>query len=106
YKDQITLNQVAEHIYLSPYYMSRLFKKELGKNFSEYLIEVRIKKAKELLKDVRYKIYEIAYMVGIKDAHYFSRIFKKYVFLSPSEYRDLNTNVLYLTNNLNRVDKK
>jgi two-component system response regulator YesN len=90
YSKQITLNQVAEHIYLSPYYISRLFKKELGKNFSEFLIEVRIEKAKELLKDIQYKIYEIAELVGIQDAHYFSRIFKKYVNLSPSEYRDMN----------------
>jgi len=88
YNKQITLNDVAEHVYVSTSYLSRMFKKELGKNFVDYLNGLRIEKAKELLMDPRYKTYEVAEIVGIPDAHYFSRLFKKYEGLSPTEYRD------------------
>ncbi len=87
YNEQVTLNEVADHAFVSTYYISRMFKKELGKNFVDYLNEIRIEKAKELLKDIRYKTYEVADMVGIPDAHYFSRLFKKYEGLTPTEYR-------------------
>ena len=89
YNEQVTLNEVAEHSYVSTYYISRMFKRELGKNFVDYLNEIRIEKAKELLKDIRYKTYEVAETVGIPDAHYFSRLFKKYVGVTPTEYRDI-----------------
>ncbi|MBE6022285.1 MAG: response regulator [Cellulosilyticum sp.] len=88
YTMSITLNELAEHTYVSTYYLSRMFKKELGKNFVEYLNEVRIEKAKELLKGNQYKTYEIAELVGIQDPHYFSKIFKKYVNMTPTEYKD------------------
>lgn len=88
YTMPITLNELAEHTYVSTYYLSRMFKKELGKNFVEYLNEVRIEKAKELLKDNRYKTYEVAELVGIQDPHYFSKIFKKYVNMTPTEYKE------------------
>ena len=88
YRMSITLNELAEHTYVSTYYLSRMFKKELGKNFVEYLNEVRIDKAKELLKDNKYKTYEVAELVGIQDPHYFSKIFKKYVNMTPTEYKD------------------
>ena len=88
YTMSITLNELAEHTYVSTYYLSRMFKKELGKNFVEYLNEVRIDKAKELLKDNKYKTYEVAELVGIQDPHYFSKIFKKYVNMTPTEYKD------------------
>lgn len=88
YTMSITLNELAEHTYVSTYYLSRMFKKELGKNFVEYLNEIRIEKAKELLKDNKYKTYEVAELVGIQDPHYFSKIFKKYVNMTPTEYKD------------------
>jgi two-component system response regulator YesN len=88
FSEQVTLNEVAVHTYVSTYYISRMFKRELGKNFVDYLNEIRIEKAKELLKDVRYKTYEVAESVGIPDAHYFSRLFKKYVGVTPTEYRE------------------
>ncbi len=91
YNEQVTLNEVARNIYVSTYYISRMFKKELGKNFVDYLNEIRIEKAKELLKDVQYKAYEIAEMVGIPDAHYFSKLFKKYVGVTPTEYREMQS---------------
>ena len=88
YNEQVTLNEVAEHTYVSTYYISRMFKKELGKNFVDYLNEIRVENAKELLKDIRFKTYEVAEMVGIPDAHYFSKLFKKYEGVTPSEYRE------------------
>lgn len=88
FSQQINLNEVAEHTYVSTYYISRLFKRETGKNFVDYITELRIEKAKELLKEGRYKTYEIAEMVGIPDSHYFSRLFKKYAGLTPTEYKD------------------
>ena len=89
YNEQLTLNEVAEKIFVSSCYISRMFKKELGKNFVDYLNGLRLEKAKELLKDPKYKTYEIAELVGIPDAHYFSRLFKKYEGLTPTEYRDM-----------------
>ncbi|PYG89758.1 two-component system response regulator YesN [Ruminiclostridium sufflavum DSM 19573] len=88
YNEQVTLNEVAENIYVSTFYISRMFKKELGISFVDYLNDVRIEKAKELLKDVKYKTYEVAEMVGIPDPHYFSKIFKKYSGMTPSEYKE------------------
>lgn len=87
YNEQITLNEVAEHVYVSTSYISRMFKKELGRNFVDYLNGIRIEKAKELLMDPKYKTYEVAENVGIPDAHYFSRLFKKYEGKSPTKYR-------------------
>jgi Response regulator containing CheY-like receiver domain and AraC-type DNA-binding domain len=87
YNKHITLNVLSEQIYISSSYLSRIFANELGKNFVDYLNEVRIEKAKAYLCSDNYKTYEVADMVGIKDAHYFSKIFKKYTGLTPSEYR-------------------
>lgn len=88
YNEQVTLNEVAEHTFVSTYYISRMFKKEMGKNFVDYLNEIRIEKAKEMLRDVRFKTYEVAEQVGIPDAHYFSKLFKKYVGVTPTEFRE------------------
>ncbi len=88
YNEPVTLNDVAEKLYVSTYYLSRMFKKELNKNFVDYLNEIRINHAKELLLDVRYKTYEVADAIGISDPHYFSKLFKKYVGITPTEYKD------------------
>ena len=90
YNQPVTLNEVAEKVYLSTYYLSRIFKKELGMSFVDYLNDLRIKKAMELLKNTDYKTYEIAELVGINDPHYFSRLFKKYSNKTPTEYREEN----------------
>lgn len=87
YNKSITLTDVAEHTYVSIYYLCRMFTKEIGKNFVDYLNEIRIEKAKEYLINNNYKTYEVAELVGIKDAHYFSKIFKKYTGTTPSEFK-------------------
>ncbi|MGE5614085.1 MAG: response regulator transcription factor [Bacillota bacterium] len=88
YHEQVTLNEVARHLFVSTCYISRMFTRELGKSFVDCLNEIRMEKARELLKDVRLKTYEVAEKVGIPDAHYFSRIFKKYTGVTPTEYRE------------------
>lgn len=88
YMEQITLNQVAEKLYVSNFYLSRMFKKELGINFIDYLNELRINKAKDLLTDTKYKTYEVAEAVGVPNSHYFSKLFRKYTGMTASEYRE------------------
>jgi len=87
YAQDISLKDVADNLYISSSYLSRLFKKELNINFIDYLNEMRIKKAKELIKSGKYKSYEVAEMVGIPDPHYFSKLFKKFTGYSPSEFK-------------------
>lgn len=86
YANNITLAGVSEIIGLAPTYLSAIFKEEAGMTFTEYLIEVRIKKAKELLKTKSYKVYQIAEKVGYSDSRYFSEVFKKKVGVTPKEY--------------------
>ena len=87
YAEEINLQKVAEHVKLSPAYLSNLFKKDLQVNFTEYLNEVRIKNAKELLADSYFKAYEISEKVGFSDNAYFCRVFRKLTGVSPNEYR-------------------
>lgn len=89
YSDRsITLNKIAESIYVTPNYLSTLFKIEVGQGFSDYLTMYRIAKAKVLLKDLSLKIYDISDRVGYSDPHYFSKIFKIITGMTPKEYRD------------------
>ncbi|NLC52705.1 MAG: response regulator transcription factor [Firmicutes bacterium] len=91
YHEQISLSTLAEQIYLSPSYLSDLFKNQTGETITNYLTKVRMEKAKELLKDLQMKSYEIGEMVGYKDPAYFSKVFKKVVGVSPNEYRNIVT---------------
>lgn len=89
YSGPITLEEVAEAIGFSPAYLSTLFKKEIGINFSDYLTSCRMEEAKRLLKENACPINEIAEKIGYSDAKYFSKTFNKVVGLKPSEYRKL-----------------
>lgn len=88
FNEDISVTEVAEHLYVTPNYLSRIFKKETGEGCAEYINQVRMEKAKALLKNTLYLAYEIAEMVGFRDANYFSLAFKKYTGMSPTEYRD------------------
>lgn len=88
FQKDISLDEVSREVDISPYYFSKLFKQEAGKNFIEYLTEIRLRKARELLGDSRYSIKEICVMSGYSDPNYFSRIFKKYEGVTPSEFRE------------------
>lgn len=91
YMRDISLNDVANVVNLSPVYFSGLFKKEIGENFIDYLNRVRIDAAKNMLKDVRYHISEVAISCGFSDTRYFARIFKRIVGITPSDYRKRQT---------------
>lgn len=83
----ITLQKVARIVGISEAYFSTLFKKEIGLSFTDYLTELRMKKAKQLLEDPAIYIYEVGEYVGYSDPNYFGKVFKKYTGLSPEAYR-------------------
>lgn len=85
--DEISLNTIAAEEGMSPSYFSSIFSKEMGKTFVEYLTEIRMDRAKELLMCSSMKTSEIGYEVGYKDPHYFSYIFKKTQNCTPKEFR-------------------
>ena len=86
--DDITLERVSKSVYVSSEYLSRLFKKEVGLNFKEYVIKCKMTKAMELLKDPKYKVYEISEILGYKSVGFFSKVFREYTKFSPTEYRN------------------
>ncbi len=88
YKNDISLDDISQMVGISAYYFSKLFKNETGTNFIDYLTNLRISKAKELLDLGRLSVKEIGMEVGYPDPNYFSRIFKKNVGKSPSEYKE------------------
>lgn len=91
FTNDISLDQVAEHVGLNPDYLGRLFKRIEGLTFTDYLISLRMEKAKELLGERELSIKEIAYMVGYSDPNYFSRAFKKYVGISATQYEKVKS---------------
>ena len=87
YNDNINLERVAKMAYMNPYYFSVYFKKITGMNFKDYVTQVRLKQATEILNKQDLKTYELAEMIGFTDARYFNELFKKKYGLSPSRYR-------------------
>lgn len=88
YNEKISLDQIAENMYLSPFYISKIFKSEIGDTPIRHLINIRLEKAKELLESSNNgSIQEIASMVGYDDAYHFSKLFKKRYGISPSQAR-------------------
>ena len=90
YADGITLNEIADKLNLTQEYLGAQFHREIGENFSTYIRNYRMLKAKELLIGTQLKQYEIAEKVGYTDAKYFARVFKECVGMSPAEYRKSN----------------
>jgi two-component system response regulator YesN len=88
FQQDISIKDVADYLHISESYLSRLFKNETNYTFVEYLTYFRLKKALELLPDKKTKIYEIAYLVGYNDPRYFSGLFKKYLGVTPREFRE------------------
>lgn len=87
FNQSILLDEVAESFHISPPYLSSLFSKKVSMTIFEYITNIRINKAKELLRTTNYKILDICNEVGYKDPRYFNQVFKKQVGLAPSQYR-------------------
>ncbi len=91
YATDLTLEGVARTINISPQYLSKLFKDQIGVTFIDYLTDLRLIEAKRLMSQGTLSIKEICFMVGYTDPNYFSRVFKKHIGLNPTEYaRGLN----------------
>lgn len=91
--NKLTLQEVAEYIYLTPTYFSRLFKQETGMAFSDYMNTVRVDAAKELLLNHKLSLVDIASFAGFDDQSYFCRVFKRYTGVSPKQYRKCGGNI-------------
>ena len=90
YSENISLDMLAERLEITPEYLSTLFNKEVGINFSTFLKRFRISQAKRLLKGTDDKIYSIALQVGYNYPKYFNRVFKEEMGISPGDYRQNN----------------
>ncbi|WP_026888635.1 helix-turn-helix domain-containing protein [Clostridium beijerinckii] len=89
FTDKLTLNDLSLAINISPSYLENIFKNVTGKSPISYLIDIRIRKSKDLLKD-GHTVSEVSSLVGFNDIFYFSKCFKKYVGVSPSQYKSIN----------------
>lgn len=87
FAENITLETMAKHIHMNSFYFSSFFKKQTGQNFKDYLNQIRMKHAMELLMTTNKKSYEIAEDVGFKDYRYFSEVFSRYYGKTPTAYR-------------------
>jgi two-component system response regulator YesN len=85
YDKHISLEELADMVNVSSFYLSRLFKEELGESFSEYITRLRMEKAIELLAKGQ-SVKECCFLVGYNDPNYFSRLFKKYFGVTPSDW--------------------
>lgn len=87
YKEDISVSTIASDLSINYNYLSYCFKNETNENLSSYINKIRIEKAKFYLEDIQIPIANISEMVGFSEHNYFSKIFKKYTSLTPSEYR-------------------
>ena len=86
--EDVSLAKVAEAVAISPGYLSRIFLKEMGESFSDYVIRNKTEYSKKLLRETNLKVYEIAEKLGYNNPHYFSKWFKERVGMTPLEYRN------------------
>lgn len=86
YQEKITLGQVADTLNISQGHLSSTFKKQTGQNFSDYVNDMKVEKAKELIETHQYMMYEISDLLGFDTQYYFSTVFKKISGLTPKEY--------------------
>ena len=87
-KRGISLEDVANHVNISTYYLSKIFKKEMGVNFITYVTDRKMDLAKEMLVNTDIPVLNIALDLAYNEANYFSKAFKKKTGLTPSEYRE------------------
>lgn len=87
YAERINLDDIADRYYINKYYLTRIFKEAYGSTISSYLLTIRITRAKQLLRFTDMTVDEVGSAVGMGDANYFSRMFRKIEGISPREYR-------------------
>lgn len=92
YSENITILDLAERYEMSPNYFSSIFKQEIGISAVNFITDVRMKKAQELLAKSDNSVVDIAKKVGYEDSQYFFRVFKKNVGMTPLQYREENRN--------------
>jgi two-component system response regulator YesN len=88
YTEPLTVQTIADQAYVTPEWLSTLFKKHHDSTVLDYITKLRMERAKELLQDVGLKIYQVGGLVGYRDAVYFSRLFRKHAGVTPKEYRN------------------
>lgn len=86
--EDVSLQAIADDVHMHPTHVSKVFKRETGENISEYLLRLRLEKAVFLLKDSRYKVYEVANHLGYKNPTYFIKVFKEHFGVTPQEFRE------------------
>lgn len=87
FSKNFSLENAAEALSMNSAYLSRLFKQQCGQTYSDYLVSLRIERAKELLADPTAKVYEIGYEIGYKNTQHFYKMFKQLTGMTPTEYR-------------------
>ncbi len=87
YQKDLSLEEVASHLRISPFYLSKIFKKMHSQNFIDYLTEIRIQQARNLLVNPSLTVKNVCFQVGYNDPNYFARVFKKFCGLTPTEYQ-------------------
>lgn len=87
YREDISLHEIASSVHMSESGFSRLFKKQTGVSYVEYVTQLRLEEAKRLLQQPDQKVYEVSLTVGYQDSKYFSQIFRKYTGETPTEFR-------------------
>ena len=93
YTRKLTLTEVAEYVFLSPSYFSKIFKEEMDVHFNDYLNRVRVEKSKTLLLTERISLVEIAANVGFYDQSYFNKVFKKTTGVTPKKFKEYGGNI-------------
>lgn len=86
-ESRIMLSDVADHVNISPSYLSSLYKKMHKQNFVDYINSRKMERACEMLRTGDYRIYEISYRLGFENAYYFTRVFKRFIGMKPTEYQ-------------------
>lgn len=90
YQSNLTIAEIATQVYLSQTYICLLFKQETGVTINEYITRVRMEKSKLLLTNTNAKLADVSYSIGYSEPSYFSKQFRKYTGMNPSEYRELH----------------
>lgn len=85
---ELYIRQIAQQVYMTPNYLSTLFKKEVGKTIGNYITEIRLEQSARLLTETNMKLYDISKAVGYTDTNYYSKLFKKHYYMTPAEYRN------------------